>query len=170
MIKWLVLVFYCILLFAGTVVILDRVVRQPQSWRTASKLPPNWLLSPDDVAVDVAGRYTAGEIAKNQALANTDTKSQPDIPARPGYLTLSLSVDRSYVQSGRINAGATVRACGAAISLAENLKIAAVICPKAQPQCFALVELPMQSVSTLATHSAAASNLISLRPQDLKCQ
>jgi hypothetical protein len=166
MTKWVLWVFYGIVLFVGAAVIDHRYEVPPPSLVATRNLPPNWLLqSQDIVPADSRLRYTNKAISAGQPITVTDTSELPKLTSKPGYFLAAIPVDAKFVVSGQINAGRYARICSATETLTDDAVVQAVICLPEEAQCVSVNQLSTSTAAAISTKLGEKS-IPTLQPKD----
>jgi hypothetical protein len=121
-------------------------------------LPQNTLLLSDMLITEWTGRYLVkpGGVKAGEAIQDSDVANEPTLPAPPPARFL-LVIPVPLTTVGPINAGSKVQLCSDA-SLAATVLF--VHCEgKINPACAATVELPTDSLKSLADHAATIKTL-----------
>jgi hypothetical protein len=163
---------YCLLLTAGTALIIYRSRPADPEFVTSRNLPSNWRLGGDDVIAArpggatamVAGRatdssafigryYVLGPLLKGQAIRFDETDTVPRLVNRPGYL--SVQADLPSDQAKTINADSCVSLSAAT---ARTFHVQSMLCPTMpRAACTAVVEVPVEALGDFAQIKDALS-------------
>lgn len=172
------LVFYCLVLLAGTAAILKRNGVGADDFAVTRDLPLNWRLQPGDVRRGIAGsvasagdskaldaftgRYLRGAMQRDELLHLRQTETVPAISEPAGHMMTLAPFDGTVVKP--LNAAQCVT-LGAADKSA--VKVAAVLCPLAtEAACTAILDLPTARLSAMTAGGKSLPAITGLTPCD----
>ncbi len=172
------LVFYCLVLLAGTGAILKRNGVGANDLAATRDLPLNWRLQPGDVERDMVGsvasaggnqaldalngRYLRGAMQRDELLHLRQTEAVPNISVPAGHVMALAPFDGSVLK--HLNATQCVALDGAD---KNAVKVAAVLCPLAtETVCTAILDLPAVRLAAMIAGGKSLPAITGLTPCD----
>ena len=138
----------------------------PKIIKAARAIAPNRLMQADDLrdaagepVADIAGKYAAITLASGETFEARDTAfvDTPDLLVGRDLQLLSLPVERQAVSRDLANAGEQVKPCVGPKTMAQSLRVHAVVCPaKPALDCQAFVDVTSVQTTALAADAAQA--------------
>lgn len=168
--RWVVWVFYGIVLLVGAAAIVRRYETPSPSLVSKHYLPPNWLLQSQEVVpADSRLRYTNKAMQAGWPITASDTSELPKLTFKAGYVSAAIPVDANFVTSGQINASRAARICSGGETLTDDAVVQTVICLPEEAECVSVIQV---SVSTVAAISSKLSekSVPTAQPKDSTCK
>jgi hypothetical protein len=167
---------YCVIF--SVVIFIYWAKNGPSDYVAATGLQKNRLLqsgdlkySPQNVVDLAAGVYLKQSIERGKAVKASDVSHFPLMQTHPGSVTMLFPLDKTFVKSGSINAGTSVRLCVAGKPILDpaRFNITAVLCHSDESgSCTSLVDIPADQLVKLA-NAISATSLPSPRPNNINC-
>lgn len=140
--RWWILLVYCILLAAGTSLVVHRTPENLPGLVASRELEANRLLQPGDISpVSTTPQYLTRSVKADEALKPGDISAFPSLSLKENEWPFAIPVGHHLVTRGTVNAGANVRICKAGKVVFEPASVRTVLCPPVDRECIAVVVL-----------------------------